>query len=97
LHFGGYCEGFFAEILYVFTLSRRTQAAITPGLIFFVGFNLLGEFYASRLHFSGTLARLEQAVILKLMKQYEIAVFIVLISSWTLAFKLYHRDKKRFF
>lgn len=90
-------RGFITEILYVVALSRRTQVAIVLGIISFLGISILGEFYVSRLHFSGAIAGLEQAVIPRLMKQYDKAAFIALLSFWSLAFKLYRCDKRRFF
>ncbi|HHM8124438.1 TPA: hypothetical protein ACRMWJ_003149 [Pseudomonas aeruginosa] len=90
-------KDYIAEILYVLALSRRTQVAIFLGVVFFVGISLLGEFYVSKLHFSGPLAGLEQAVIPKLTKQYDKAALVALASFWALAFKFYHRDKRRFF
>ncbi|WP_265168297.1 hypothetical protein [Pseudomonas solani] len=61
-------KDYIAEILYVLALSRRTQVAIFLGVAFSVGISLFGEFYVSKLHFSGPLAGLEQAVIPKLIK-----------------------------
>ncbi|WP_373386606.1 hypothetical protein [Pseudomonas alcaligenes] len=90
-------KDYLTEILYVIALSKRTQVALILGVVFFVGISLVGEFYVSRLHFSGPLAGLEQAVIPKLMKRYDKVALIALISFWALAFKFYHRDKRRFF
>lgn len=59
--------------------------------------SLLGELYVSKLHFSGSLAGLEQAVMPKLIKQYDKAALLSLASFWGLAFKFYRRDKRRFF
>jgi hypothetical protein len=55
--------------LYVLALSKRTQAALILGVVFFVGISLVGEFYVSRHQFSGSLSGLGQAVMLKLMKR----------------------------
>lgn len=89
-------KDYFSEILYVLALSKRTQAALILGVVFFVCISLAGEFYVSRLHFSGSLAGLEQAVIPKLMKRYDKVALIALISFWVVAFKCYRRDKRRF-
>ncbi len=93
----GAVKDYFTEVLYVLALSKRTQVALILGVVFFVGISLLGEFYVSRLHFSGTVAGLEQVVITKLMKRFDKAALIALVSFWALAFKFYHRDKRRFF
>lgn len=92
----GALKDYFAEVLYVLALSKRTQAALILGVVFFVGISLLGEFYVSRLHFSGSLAGLEQAVIPKLMKRYDKVALFALVSFWVVAFKCYRRDKRRF-
>jgi hypothetical protein len=92
----GAVKDYFTEILYALALSKRTQVALVLGIVFFVGISLVGEFYASRLHFSGPLAGLEQAVIPKLMKRYDKVALIALISFWVVAFKCYRRDKRRF-
>lgn len=88
---------YLTEMLCVLALSKRTQWAILLGMVFFIGINLMGEYYVSRLHFSGPMAGLEQAVIPKLMKRYDKAAWFALISFWVLAFKCYRRDKRRFF
>ena len=90
-------KDYFTEVLYVLAMSKRTQVALILGVVFFLGISFVGEFYVSRLHFSGSLSSLEQAVIPKLMKRYDKVALIALISFWVLAFKFYRRDKRRFF
>jgi hypothetical protein len=89
-------KDYFNEILYVIALSKRTQAALVLGVVFFLGISLFGEFYVSSLHFSGPFSGMEQAVIPKLLKRYDKVALIALISFWILAFKCYKRDKRRF-
>ncbi len=90
-------KDYFTEILYVIALSKRTQVALILGVVFFLGISIVGEFYVSRINFSGSVAGLEQTVIPKLIKRFDKAALIALISFWALAFKFYHRDKRRFF
>ena len=89
-------KDYFTEVLYVLALSTRTQMALIMGVVFFLGLSFFGELYVSRLHFSGPLAGLAQAVIPKLMKRYDKVALIALISFWVVAFKCYRRDKRRF-
>ena len=89
-------KDYFTEVLYVLAMSKRTQVALILGVVFFLGISFVGEFHVSRLHFSGSLAGLEQAVIPKLLKRYDKVALIALISFWVLAFKCYKRDKRRF-
>ena len=92
----GAVKEYFTEVLYVLALSKRTQAALILGVVFFLGISFFGELYVSRLHFSGPLAGLEQAVIPKLMTRYDKVALSALISFWVVAFKCYKRDKRRF-
>ena len=86
---------YFTEILYVIAISKKTQWAIILGVVFFIGITLLGSHLTSNLQFTGPLKGLEEAVAGKLLKQYDKAALFALISSWVVAFKCYHRDKKR--
>jgi len=87
---------YFAEILCVIAMSKKTQWAIILGIVFFIGISLVGSHLTSNLQFSGPLKGLEEAVAGKLLKRYDKVALLALISFWVLAFKCYHRDKKRF-
>lgn len=87
---------YFAEVLYVMAMSKKTQWAIILGIVFFIGISLVGSHLISNLQFSGPLKGLEDAVAGKLLKRYDKVALLALISFWILAFKCYHRDKKRF-
>ena len=89
-------KAYFAEILYVIAMSKKTQWALILGVVFFIGISLLGSHLTSNLHFTGPLKGLEDAVAGKLLKRYDKVALFALISFWVLAFKHYHRDKKRF-
>lgn len=86
---------YFAEILYVIAMSKKTQWAIILGVVFFIGISLAGSYLTSNLQFSGPLKGLEDAVAGKLLKRYDKVALLALISFWVLAFKCYRRDKKR--
>lgn len=87
---------YFAEILYVIAMSKKTQWAIILGIVFFIGISLVGSYLASNLQFSGSLRGLEDAVAGELLKRYDKVALLALISFWVLAFKRYRRDKNRF-
>jgi len=89
-------KAYFTEILYVITMSKKTQWALILGVVFFIGISLLGSHLTSNLHFTGPLKGLEGAIAGKLLKRYDKVALVALISFWVLAFKHYHRDKKRF-
>ena len=86
---------YFAEILYVIAMSKKTQWALILGIVFFIGISLVGSHLTSSLQFSGSLKGLEDAIAGKLFKRYDKVALLALISFWALAFKCYHRDKKR--
>ena len=85
----------FSEVLYVIAISKKTQWAFILGVVFFTGITLLGSHLTSNLQFTGPLKGLEEAVAGKLLKRYDKVALFALISFWVLAFKCYHRDKKR--
>ncbi|WP_286977972.1 hypothetical protein [Pseudomonas sp.] len=86
---------YFSEILYVIAISKKTQWAIILGVVFFIGISLLGSHLVSNLHFTGPFKGLENAIAGNLLKRYDKVALFALISFWILAFKCYHRDKRR--
>ncbi|KKN91091.1 hypothetical protein LCGC14_0222930 [marine sediment metagenome] len=86
---------YFSEILYGIAISKKTQWAIILGIVFFIGISLIGSHLTSNLQFIGPLKGLEDAIASKLLKRYDKVALFALISFWVLAFKCYHRDKKR--
>ena len=87
---------YFIEILYVIAMSKRTQWALILGVVFFIGISLLGSVLVNDLQFTGPLKGLEDAVAGRILRRYDKLALFSLISFWVLAFKFYHRDKKRF-
>jgi len=88
-------KGYFSEILYVISISKKTQWAIILGVVFFIGITLLGSHLTSSLQFNGPLKGLEEAVAGKLLRRYDKVALFALISFWMLALKCYLRDRKR--
>ena len=88
-------KGYFAQILYVIAMSKKTQWAIILGIVFFIGISLVDSHLTSSLQFSGPLKGLEDAIAAKLLKRYDKVALLALVSFWVLAFKCYRRDKKR--
>lgn len=89
-------RGFFVEMLYVLSVSKRTQWAIILGAVFFIFVLLLGKHMVSTLQFSGPIAGLERAVVTKLFRHYDKVALFGLLSFWWLALKCYLRDRKQF-
>ncbi|MFA5921536.1 MAG: hypothetical protein WC856_09625 [Methylococcaceae bacterium] len=88
-------KDYFTEILIVIAYSGRTQAAIIFGMIGFIAITLIGDHYLSNFHLSGQMSGLTDIIKEKLAYRYDKAAWGVLFSFWCLAFKLYHKDKKR--
>lgn len=89
-------KAYFTEVLYVLALSKRTQWALMLGLVFFTVISLLGDYMASTLELSGSIASLENVIGAKLLKSYDKAALVALVSFWLLAVKAYRRDRDRF-
>ena len=88
-------KNYFYEILYVIAMSKKTQRAIIMGAVFFIGISFIGSHLTSNFNFPGPFKELEDAIAGKLLKRYDKVALLALISFWVLAFKCYHRDKKR--
>ncbi len=84
------------EILYILAQSKRTQWAIILGVIFFFGIHLYGEHALANLEARGGISGLKDILIHKIAKRYDKLAWFTLISFWILAFKLYQKDKKRY-
>jgi len=84
------------EFIYILASSKRTQWAIMLGIVFFIGINLLGQHMLSNFELHDSAKGIQDVIIHKMAKKYDKAAFVVLISFWVLAYKLYQKDKKRF-
>jgi len=84
------------EILCVLALSKRTQWAIILGCLFFVGINLIGNYMLSDFELLGPAAGLSDVIKHELAKRYDKAALFALFSFWALAFKLYKKDKNKY-
>lgn len=84
------------EFVYVLALSKRTQWAIILGIVFFIGINLLGQHMLRNFELHGSAKSIQDVIIHKMAKKYDKAAFVALIPFLVLAYKLYQKDKKRF-
>lgn len=84
------------EILSVLALSKRTQWAILLGCIFFIGIQLLGNHMLANFELHGPAKGLSDVIAQQIAKKYDKIAFGALFSFWFLAYKLYKKDKKRF-
>ncbi len=85
-----------AVFLTVLALSKRTQWAITLGIVFFIGINLLGGYFVGNLSLEGQFVGIENIIRDKLLKRYDKFALVALVSFWIVAYKCYQKDKKRF-
>jgi hypothetical protein len=88
-------KDYFTEILIIIAYSGRTQAAIILGILGFIVITLVGEYYLANFHLSGQMSGLTDIIRDKIAHRYDKAAWIALFSFWSLAFKLYHKDKKK--
>jgi len=84
------------DIFIVIGYSGRTQAAIILGMVGFIVINLTGEYYLTDFQLSGQFSSLTEVIKNKLAHKYDKAAWGVLIGFWWTAFKLYQKDKKKF-
>lgn len=84
------------EIILVVSLSKKTKAAIVIGVIFFIGINLAGLYLVQNIEIDGGMEIFRTSIVERLADKYDKAAFLVLFSSWLLAFRCYQKDKKRF-
>lgn len=84
------------EILYILAQSKRTQWAIILGIIFYFGIHLYGQYALANLENHVGVGGLKDILIHKIVKKYDKLAFFTLISFWVLAFRLYQKDKKRY-
>jgi len=86
----------FTEILIVIAYSGRTQAAIILGMIGFLIISLVGDYYLTNFELSGTMSAFTDVIKEKLLRRYDKAAWGVLLGFWWMAFKFYHKDKRKF-
>lgn len=87
----------FWEFVAVLAFSRRTQWAILLGLIAFVGLNLFGDHLLDDFELTGAMKPLNESIKCLIDQRYDRAALACLFSSWALAFKVYCKDKKKFY
>lgn len=89
-------KDYFTEILIIIAYSGRTQAAIILGMIGFIVINLVGDYYLANFQLTGPMAGLTDVIREKFAHRYDKAAWGVLFSFLWLAFKFYHKDKRKF-
>lgn len=87
----------FWEFVAILAFSRRTQWAFLFGLVSFFVIRLLGAFWLNDFELTGTMAPLTETVRSLIDQRYDKAAYACLFSSWALAFKLYRKDKQKFY
>lgn len=87
----------FWEFVAILAFSRRTQWALLLGLIAFIAINLLGNHILSDFELTGAMSPLTESIKGIIDQRYDKAAYACLFSSWALAFKLYRKDKRRFY
>lgn len=80
---------------YVLLNSPKTIWAFVLGVVFFALIIELGEHYAANLHFHGAMAGREDSIAHRLIRRYDKAALVALVSFWGLAIKCYRKDWKR--
>ncbi|HCG8575816.1 TPA: hypothetical protein NJ542_004437 [Vibrio parahaemolyticus] len=88
---------FVYELLYVLSLSKRTQLALIFGVVFHFVILLFGKYYIAEIEFQGVMKPLEEAMVGKLLHKYDKVALFALASFWVLAFKCYRKDRKRLY
>ncbi|EOX4454708.1 MULTISPECIES: hypothetical protein [Vibrio harveyi group] len=88
---------FVYELLYVLSLSKRTQLALIFGVVFHFVILLVGKYYIAEIEFQGVMKPLEEAMVGKLLHKYDKVALFALASFWVLAFKCYRKDRKRLY
>ena len=87
----------FWEFVAVLAFSRRTQWVLLLGLVAFFAVNLLGNHILNDFELSGAMSPLTESIKRIIDQRYDKAAYGCLFSSWALAFKLYRKDKSRFY
>lgn len=67
------------------------------GVVAFFAVNLLGNHILSDFELSGAMSPLTESIKGIIDQRYDKAAYACLFSSWALAFRLYRKDKKRFY
>jgi hypothetical protein len=86
---------FLEESVAVLVRSTKTQVALAAGFFFFGLFMIVGASFSSSLELHGALAPLTGALREKIIRHYDKAAWISLVSFSLLAMKCYRADRKR--
>lgn len=84
------------DFLYILSMSKTTQWALSFGIIFFFGIHIWGDYALTNFEFRGQIQGIQDVVVQHLEKKYDKVALGALISFWVLAYKCYRKDKMRF-
>lgn len=83
------------EFLYVFAYSKRTQAILVVGLVFFAGLMIGGAYATEHMELKSIPAPLVEVIRDGILRRYEKGAWGVLGISLLAAVKFYRKDRKR--
>ena len=85
------------EFVAILAFSRRTQWVLLLGLIAYIAINRLGNHILSDFELTGTMSPLTESIKGIIDQRYDKAAYACLFSSWAMAFKMYRKDKNRYY
>ncbi|MDO9419986.1 MAG: hypothetical protein Q7T66_04910 [Herminiimonas sp.] len=85
------------DVLMILAYSRKTQLAFMLGVVGFLVILLTGWYQLENFQLQGMMAPYSDFFRDKILRKYDKAAWFCLISFWILAFKMYQKDKKRFY
>ena len=83
------------EMLYVLGHSRRAQAALVLGMLFWAGFVMLGTELEDRISLPGAFAPLNDVLRTHIEHRASHAARAAIFGFAVVAFKAYRRDRRR--
>lgn len=85
----------FEEVWFVLCRSGKMQLALLLGVVFFVGFQLLGSSVVSGLELHGPAAPVADSVRERLGSRVDKLAYIALVSFLVVAYRAYRKDRRR--
>lgn len=90
-------ENWIDEFLLITTQSKKIVVVAVLGGVFFIGIHLIGHFSLIDFQLHGPLTGIKEVLKEILFERYSATAFFALISFWSLAIKLYLKERKRLF
>lgn len=85
------------EVLMILVFSKKTQWALLLGVVGFFVILIVGSYQIENFQLHGSMAAYSDIFRDKILRRYDKAAWFCLISFWVLAFKMYRKDKRRFY